>query len=170
MRCWCAGCLTLELDLGRFAVKDSHCNRGYAYMGAQELVQTSFSGLGANAVIGAFCSSASMAASDFLKHYKTPLLSPASTSMELSDSDAYPYFARLPPTDEWQTLAMADLVESKKHLRRLKNTILEALAAQTEKYCRTHFPTKLKFLGFIMNAPISRLSFSNVAYQLLSIN
>ena len=101
----------LELDLGRFAVKDSHCNRGYAYMGAQELVQTSFSGLGANAVIGAFCSSASMAASDFLKHYKTPLLSPASTSMELSDSDAYPYFARLPPTDEWQTLAMADLVE-----------------------------------------------------------
>ena len=76
LRC-CAGCLTsLELDLGRFAVKDSHCNRGYAYMGAQELVQTSFSGLGANAVIGAFCSSASMGASDFLKLYKTPLLSP----------------------------------------------------------------------------------------------
>ena len=86
----------LELDLGRFAVKDSHCNRGYAYMGAQELVQTSFSGLGANAVIGASCSSASMAAADYLQVYNVPQLSPASTSATLSDSAAYPYFARTP--------------------------------------------------------------------------
>ena len=84
------------MDLGRFAVKDSHCNRGYAYIGAQELVQTSFSGLGANAVIGASCSSASMAAADYLQVYNVPQLSPASTSATLSDSAAYPYFARTP--------------------------------------------------------------------------
>ena len=88
-------------------------------MGAHELTKTSFSGLGANAVIGAACSGASIAAADYLTYYHIPLLSPSSTSAELSDSAAYPYFARTPPSDDWQSLALADLVEHLLGVRRV---------------------------------------------------
>ena len=101
----------LELRAGRFAMKDSACDPGLALMGAYELVQTAFSGLGADAVIGASCSGASKTAAEYLQLYKTPQLSPASTSAALSDSAAYPYLARTPPSDAWQSFALADVVE-----------------------------------------------------------
>ena len=101
----------LELRAGRFAMKDSACDPGLALMGAHELVQTAFSGLGADAVIGASCSGASQTAAEYLQLYKTPQLSPASTSAAISDSAAYPYLARTPPSDAWQSFALADVVE-----------------------------------------------------------
>lgn len=92
-------------------MKDSACDPGLALIGAYELTQTAFSGLGADAVIGASCSGASMTAAEYLQIYKTPQLSPASTSAALSDSAAYPYLARTPPSDAWQSFALADVVE-----------------------------------------------------------
>ena len=97
--------------MSRFAVKDSACDKKSALTSAHELAQISFSGLGADAIIGAACSDASMAAADYLKQYQIPQLSPSSTSSALSDGAAYPFFARTPPSDEWQSDALADLVE-----------------------------------------------------------
>ena len=74
-------------------------------------MQNSFSGLGADAVFGAACSGASMAAADYLTHYQIPQLSPSSTSSALSDRVTYPFFARTPPSDAWQSFALTDLVE-----------------------------------------------------------
>ena len=91
----------------KFAVKDSACDKGSALVGAHELTRSSFSGLGADAVIGATCSSASMATAEYLTHYQVPQVSPSSTSSALSDGAAYPYFARTPPTDGWQSFALA---------------------------------------------------------------
>ena len=76
-----------------------------------ELVQTAFAGLGADAIIGATCSGASQATADYLKNYQVPQLSPSSTSSALSDGIAYPYFARTPPSDALQSIALVDLVE-----------------------------------------------------------
>ena len=74
-------------------------------------MQTAFAGLGADAIIGACCSGASVAAADYLKNYQVPQLSPASTSSALSDGIASPYFARTPPSDALQSFALVDLVE-----------------------------------------------------------
>ena len=95
----------------KFAARDSACDAVYALYGAHQLAQSSFSGSGADAIIGAACSSASMAAANFLKLDHIPLVSPASTSAALSNSAAYPYFARTAPSDAWQSFALADLVE-----------------------------------------------------------
>ena len=91
----------------KFAVKDSACDKGSGLIGAHELTRSSFSGLGADAVIGATCSDASMAAAGYLTQYQVPQVSPSSTSSALSDGAAYPYFARTPPTDYWQSFALA---------------------------------------------------------------
>ena len=45
-------------------MKDSACDPGLALIGAYELTQTAFSGLGADAVIGASCSGAAMTAAE----------------------------------------------------------------------------------------------------------
>ena len=74
-------------------------------------MQTAFAGLGADAIIGATCSGASQATADYLKNYQVPQLSPSSTSSALSDGIAYPYFARTPPSDALQSIALVDLVE-----------------------------------------------------------
>ena len=74
-------------------------------------MHTAFAGLGADAIIGATCSDGSMAAADYLTIYHVPQLSPSSTSSALSDGIAYPYFARTPPSDAFQSFALADLVE-----------------------------------------------------------
>jgi len=95
----------------RFAVRDSACDPVYAQYGAHQLAQSSFSGNGVDAVIGAACSSASMAAADNLELAHIPLVSPSSTSAALSNGAAYPYFARTAPSDAWQSFALADLVE-----------------------------------------------------------
>ena len=93
------------------AVKDSSCNPVYALVGAHELATSSFYGNGAHAIIGATCSSASVAAAQHLKLHQVPLVSPSSTSAALSDGAAYPFFARTAPSDAWQSFALADLVE-----------------------------------------------------------
>ena len=95
----------------RFAVKDSACDAGSAIVGAHELAQASFAGLGSHGIIGAACSDASKAAAAYLQTFAIPQISPSSTSSTLSDSTVYPYFARTPPSDAWQSFALADLVE-----------------------------------------------------------
>jgi ABC-type branched-subunit amino acid transport system substrate-binding protein len=95
----------------RLAARDSACDAVYALYGAHQLAESSFSGSGVDAIIGAACSSASIAAADFLKLDHIPLVSPSSTSAALSDGVAYPYFARTAPSDAWQSFALADLVE-----------------------------------------------------------
>ena len=60
-----------------------------------------------------------MSAANYLQLYNIPQLSPSSTSATLSDSAAYPYFARTPPSDDWQSLALADLVEHLLGVRRV---------------------------------------------------
>ena len=52
-----------------------------------------------------------MTSADYLQVHNIPQLSPSSTSAALSDSAAYPYFARMPPSDVWQSFALADVVE-----------------------------------------------------------
>ena len=87
----------------RFAVKDSACDKGNALVGAHELARTSFNGSGVHAVIGAACTDASASAADYLTKFQIPQLSPSSTGSALSDGVAYPFFARTPPSDAWQS-------------------------------------------------------------------
>ena len=94
-----------------FAVKDSKCSKGYALVGAHELVSEAFGGAGVSALVGAACSSASASAASYANLYSVPQVSPSSTSATLSDSVTYPYFARVAPSDALQSFALADLVE-----------------------------------------------------------
>ena len=96
----------------RFAAWDSACETSRAVLGAQHLAEVAFDGLGAHAIVGATCSGASKAAAGYLTHagHRIPLLSPSSTSAELSDGQAHPYFARTSPSDAWQSSGLVDLV------------------------------------------------------------
>ncbi len=94
-----------------FAVQDSKCSPGHALVGAHMLISESFGGAGVSALVGAACSSASAQAASYAKLHSVPQLSPSSTSATLSDSTTYPYFARVAPSDAYQSFALADLVE-----------------------------------------------------------
>jgi ABC-type branched-subunit amino acid transport system substrate-binding protein len=52
-----------------------------------------------------------VSAADYLTQLQIPQLSPSSTGYALSDGEAYPFFARTPPSDAWQNFALADVVE-----------------------------------------------------------
>ena len=73
---------------------------------------------GVHVIVGAASSTATKAALETTSNDKDvigkkrgaiPQISYSATSPELSNGDAYPYFMRMPPTDEHQALAMADL-------------------------------------------------------------
>ena len=118
----------------RFAVKDSACDKGNALVGAHELAQTSFNGSGVQAVIGAACTDASASAADYLTRYQIPQLSPSSTGSALSDGVTYPFFARTPPSDAWQSFALADVVE---HL-------IKAERVATVSYEQAHWTSSMQ--------------------------
>ena len=118
----------------RFAVKDSACDKGNALVGAHELARTSFNGSGVHAVIGAACTDASASAADYLTKFQIPQLSPSSTGSALSDGVAYPFFARTPPSDAWQSFALADVIE---HL-------LKAERVATVNYEEAHWTSTMQ--------------------------
>ena len=96
----------------RFAAWDSACDPSRAVLRAHDLAEVAFDGLGAHAIVGATCSGASKAAAGYLTQagHRIPLLSPSSTSTELSDGQAHPYFARTAPSDTAQSRGLVDLV------------------------------------------------------------
>ncbi|XP_041349206.1 metabotropic glutamate receptor-like [Gigantopelta aegis] len=62
-------------------------------------------------VVGSTKSSTSIAAATILGPAQLPQISYSSTSDELSNKVLYPYFLRVVPTDEFQTLAMATFID-----------------------------------------------------------
>ena len=104
----------LPLHTIRFAVQDSACEAIQTLLVANHLVQTSFAGLGAAAIVGATCSDAAKAAALYLSSsgYSIPQLSASSTSAVLSDSNAFAYFSRTAPSDAWQSSALVDVVQN----------------------------------------------------------
>ncbi len=95
-----------------FAVRDSKRDAASAFKGARQLALETFGGLGVSAVIGAASSDPSMMAALALKPLKTPQISYASTSAELSDGERYEYFLRTPPSDAFQARGLADLAKN----------------------------------------------------------
>ena len=94
-----SGLYSFELVTG-----DTGCDGSTAATAAQSLLDSNVTG-----VVGAYCSGASMGANSVLSAESVPMISPASSSPELSDDTAYPDFFRMVPGDQVQGLALADL-------------------------------------------------------------
>ena len=62
-------------------------------------------------IIGETQSSISIFMASLLRLFRIPQVSPFSTSSELSDKSLYSYFLRIPPSDKYQSEALADLVD-----------------------------------------------------------
>ncbi|KAK3248112.1 hypothetical protein CYMTET_42406 [Cymbomonas tetramitiformis] len=86
-----------------FAMQDSKCNRTVATAMTKSLLQE----WGADVIIGASCSSASLGVQEVLDIVGVPEISGSATSTSLT---SYGYFLRSIPSDEYQAAAMADLV------------------------------------------------------------
>ena len=65
-----------------------------------------------SAIIGAAASGSSIEAASFLRLFRIPQISYASTSAELSDKDQYTYFMRTVPPDNFQAKAIMAVVRS----------------------------------------------------------
>ncbi|XP_060600665.1 metabotropic glutamate receptor 3-like isoform X2 [Ruditapes philippinarum] len=108
------------------------CARGtYALEQSLEYIRASFSSLDASefvcedgseaeakfepktvaGVIGGAYSSVSIQVANLLRLFKIPQISYASTSAQLSDKSRYEYFARTVPADNYQALAIVDIVQ-----------------------------------------------------------
>jgi branched-chain amino acid transport system substrate-binding protein len=84
---------------------DTACDGTTAAASAQTLAAAGVVG-----VVGAACSSASIAANAVLAPLGIPMISYASTSPALSDDTAYPDFYRVVPSDAQQGAAMSDVI------------------------------------------------------------
>jgi ABC-type branched-subunit amino acid transport system substrate-binding protein len=93
------------------AYHDSKCDATEGLMGAMHLTRDAFSGEGVDAIIGTACSGASQPAAQVAEASKVPIVSPTATSSLLSDGQAYPYFARVYPSDVLTTIAIVDTVQ-----------------------------------------------------------
>ena len=62
-------------------------------------------------VIGGMYSSVTIAVATFLQPWYIPQVSPASTSIKLSDTERYKYFARTVPSDTYQNRVIVDILE-----------------------------------------------------------
>ena len=91
------------------AFRDSKCDPTFGNIGAFELLHHSFDGDGVHALVGAGCSSASIPAAKQARLTATPQVSPSATSPELS-GDAFPFFARLAPSDAFLAVGMAEAI------------------------------------------------------------
>ncbi|KAL1527507.1 hypothetical protein AB1Y20_008897 [Prymnesium parvum] len=112
----------------RLAFRDSKCDPASSLREALHLLDDAFDGAGVHAIVGAGCSGASAYASRVAASAGTPLVSPTSSSPELSDGVDHPYFARVIPSDEFTAVALVDL------LRNLWNYTRVALVHATESY------------------------------------
>ena len=99
-----------------------HLNEDLGYLGTFELTEadsgcdestaatsaTTLADSGVTGVVGAYCSAASMGANSVLSSISIPMISPASSSPDLSDETAYPHFYRLVTGDDIQGVALAE--------------------------------------------------------------
>jgi len=95
----------------RHAARDSKRDTGFAFFGALYLTDRAFDDTGVHAYVGAASSGPSINAARISTEFGVPQVSYSSTSVELSDSEQFPLFMRLPPSDEFQGKAMAELVQ-----------------------------------------------------------
>jgi ABC-type branched-subunit amino acid transport system substrate-binding protein/ABC-type proline/glycine betaine transport system substrate-binding protein len=75
---------------------------------AADLKFNAFDSEGADIVVGAAYSSHSVALQSFIKFFSLPQVSPYSTSRRLSDTNEFPFFLRLVPTDKLLVTAMVE--------------------------------------------------------------
>ena len=121
---------------------DTACSPAGATAGAQTLAAAGVVG-----VVGAACSSASMAANAVLSPLGIPMISYASTSPALSDNAAYPNFFRVVPSDAQQGQAMSDVITagssvatvhmSNDYGTGLANAFANEWSANNESMCQT---------------------------------
>ncbi|HZE87407.1 MAG TPA: branched-chain amino acid ABC transporter substrate-binding protein [Methylomirabilota bacterium] len=90
--------------------EDSKCDPAIAAQAVKNLVDK-----GVVAIIGEACSSATLKALPAANKYHVPLLSPASSSPQLSQKGDY--FFRVVPPDQYQGEFVAKLLYNQKHLR-----------------------------------------------------
>ena len=107
------------------ALADSRRDADVAQQAALSLLQ-GFGGEGVSAIVGACRSDASASAALLTAPNLVPQISPASTSASLSAGTNY--FARTPPSDDFQAVAMAEL------LLNLFNASRVAVVATTDGY------------------------------------
>ena len=74
-------------------------------------------------VVGEMYSSVSKSLTTFLQPWAIPVVSPASTSVDLSDETRYKYFARTVPSDKFQFRVILDI------LKKLKWTLISTLVS-----------------------------------------
>ena len=74
-------------------------------------------------VVGEMYSSVSKSLATFLQPWAIPLVSPASTSVDLSDKTRYKYFARTVPSDKFQFRVILDI------LKKFKWTLISTLVS-----------------------------------------
>ena len=86
---------------------DSACDGGKATMAANKLINS-----GVNAVVGAYCSSATEPAQIPINEAKIVQITPASTAERLTHK-GYKYFFRMPPRDDVQAWSTVQFFEKK---------------------------------------------------------
>ncbi|KAL1507993.1 hypothetical protein AB1Y20_007595 [Prymnesium parvum] len=95
----------------QFAYRDSRCDAVHGLRGALHLVNSAFGGRGVSAIIGAYCSDASVAASYVAGASSAlPLISPATTTPAMSNGIAHPAFLRTIASDAFQAEAIIDVL------------------------------------------------------------
>ncbi len=112
---------------------DSACDGGKATVAANKLITS-----GVNAVIGAYCSSATEPAQIPLMKKKIIMVTPASTNERLT-SKGYKYFFRMPPRDDVQAWSTVEFLEKKLKIKTLaliddKQTYTAGLTHNIKKF------------------------------------
>ncbi len=92
---------------------DSACDGGKATLAANKLINS-----GVNAVIGAYCSSATIPASVPLNEAKIVQITPASTHTDVTGR-GLPYIFRMPPRDDTQAWSTVKFLEDKLKIKTL---------------------------------------------------
>lgn len=96
----------------KFAFRDSRRDASAAFNGAVDLMREAFGGRGVSAIVGAASSDSTISAAIATSQSAIPQISYSATSTELSDGHTYPYFARVPPSDAFQSVAHVDVLKS----------------------------------------------------------
>ena len=96
----------------QFALRDSRRDSLSALVGALELTATCSAAGGGPVVatVGAASSDPTRSAANAFAREQTPQISYSSTSAALSSADSYPYFLRTCVSDDFQAVAMVDLL------------------------------------------------------------
>ncbi|EOD15625.1 hypothetical protein EMIHUDRAFT_451652 [Emiliania huxleyi CCMP1516] len=110
------------------AHRDSRCDPAFGSDAAYQLLHHAFDGAGCDALVGAYCSSASIPAARLAELTATPQVSHSSQSPELSGDD-FPFFARVVTSDSLMAVALAEATRNLLGVKRV------ATIACTDAYC-----------------------------------